>query len=213
MLDSYGLADVQLVDFLYTSWKRAAKAVELVEPAVLKPRIAAIGLPYTPNGDLTAELIFVGQGEVEDFERLKDQLAGKIVLCLAEGATVPGKKSSHRREKYLRAVEAQAAGFLYVSQNPGQQLVTGSLTAAHAAEIPGVAVSLEDGADLQRMLKRGKVRVRVDVGGTFSSAGTTTPTTSRPGRRTTAPAARSPSRSGGCSRCTGRRWARRCGSS
>ena len=166
-LESYGLADVHLEELAYTGWKRGPAALEVVEPGVPKPRIAALALPYTPNGDLTAELVFVGQGEVEDFERLKGQLAGKVVLCLAEGAAPPGKKSSHRREKYLRAVEAQAVGFLYVSQNPGQQLVTGSLTAAHAAEILGVAISLEDGADLQRALKKGAVRVRLDVGGTF----------------------------------------------
>ena len=166
-LEGYGLADVHLEELSYTGWKRGPASLEVVEPVVPKPRIAALGLPYTPNGDLTAELIFVGQGEVEDFEGLKGQLAGKIVLCLAEGAAAPGKKSSHRREKYLRAVEAQAVGFLYVSQNAGQQLVTGSLTAAHAAEYPGVAISLEDGADLQRLLKKGKVVACLDVGGTF----------------------------------------------
>jgi aminopeptidase YwaD len=166
-LESFGLADVHLEELHYTGWKRGPAALEILEPAVPKPRIAALGLPYTPTADLTAELVFVGQGEVEDFERLKGQLVGKVVLCLAEGTSTPGKKSSHRREKYLRTVEEKAAGFLYVSQNPGQQLVTGSLTAGHPAEIPGVAVSLEDGADLQRLLKKGVVRVRLNVGGSF----------------------------------------------
>ncbi len=79
-LESYGLADVHLEELHYTGWRRGPAALEVVEPAVPKPRITAIGLPYTPNGDLTAELIYVGQGEVEDFERLKGELAGKVVL-------------------------------------------------------------------------------------------------------------------------------------
>src|SRR5512132_4286476 len=75
-LESYGLVDVHREALAYTGWQRGPAALEVVAPGVPKPRIAAIGLPYTPAADLTAELIFVGQGEVEDFERLKDQLAG-----------------------------------------------------------------------------------------------------------------------------------------
>jgi Zn-dependent M28 family amino/carboxypeptidase len=165
-MEGAGLANVHLEEFSYTGWQRGPASLEVVEP--YRRAVPVIGLPYTPPCDLAAEVVSVGQGEEEDFARLAGQLAGKIVLCLAETTPPPGKKSSHRREKYLRAIEAGAVGFLYVSQNPGQQLVTGSLTAAKRAELPAVAVSLEDGADMLRALKRVPVRAHLRVEAAFS---------------------------------------------
>ena len=166
-MEEYGLVDVRVEEFAYTGWRRGPASLQVVEP--FRQAVTVIGLPYTPSADLTGEVVSVDQGEPEDFARLTGQLAGKIVLCLAETTPPPGKKSSHRREKYLRAVEAGAVAFLYVSQNAGQQLVTGSLAAAHPAEIPGVAVSMEDGANLLRALRKGPVRTRLEVESSFPS--------------------------------------------
>ena len=160
-MEESGLANAHLEELEYTGWVRGPATLEIVAP--VPGPVTVIGLPYTPAADLTGDVVSVGQGEVEDFARLAGQLAGKIVLSLAETTPAPGKKSSHRREKYLRAVEAGASAFLYVSQNPGQQLVTGSLTAGHPAEIPGVAVSLEDGAAIQRLLTKGPVQAHLKV--------------------------------------------------
>ena len=166
-MEEYGLENVHLEELAYTGWRRGPASLEVVEP--FGQSMTVIGLPYTPSADLVGDVVSVDQGEPEDFARLADQIAGKVVLCLAETTPPPGKKSSHRREKYLRAVEAGAIGFLYVSQNPGQQLVTGSLTAAHPAELPAVAVSLEDGETIRRALRRGAVKVHLRIEASFPS--------------------------------------------
>lgn len=165
-MDEQGLENVRLEELSYTGWRRGPASLEVIAPRNAPIRV--ISLPYSPTADVVAEVVSVGQGEEEDFAQLAGDLAGKIVLCQAETTAAPGKRSSHRREKYARAVEAGCFGFLYVSQNPGQQLVTGSLSAAQPAEIPAVAVSLEDGADLSRALDRGPVRVRLRVESSFA---------------------------------------------
>ena len=165
-MQALGLTNTHLEEVPFLGWQRGPATLELVDPAT--QAFGVIGLPYTPPADLTGEVTFVGQGEEEDFALLAGQLAGKLVLCLAETTPPPGKKSSHRREKYLRAFEAGASAFLYVSQNPGQQLVTGSLTAASRAELPAVAVSLEDGWVIRRLLARGPVRARLRIEAAFS---------------------------------------------
>src|SRR5581483_9375407 len=108
--------------------------LDVVSPVARE--VAAIALPYTPPADLEGEVIWVGQGEDEDFKRLEGQIAGKIVLSAAEASPGAGQRSSHRREKFARAIAAGAIAFLFANQNPGMLAITGSLTAGFPAEIP-----------------------------------------------------------------------------
>src|SRR5262249_1530272 len=111
--------------------------------------------------DLSAEVIDVGEGEEEDFARLGDSVRGKIALSSAESTPVPGRRPSHRKDKYDRAVRAGAVGFLFATKNPGQLAITGSLSSGRAAEIPGVGVSYETGEYLRRACARGRTTVRM----------------------------------------------------
>jgi Iap family predicted aminopeptidase len=164
----YGLQDVQPQTFPYTAWSRGPARLEIISP--VSREIAAIALPYTPAAELEGEVIWVGQGEEEDFARLQGQIAGKVVLSAAEASPGAGQRSSHRREKFARAVAAGAAAFLFANQNPGMLAVTGSLAAGFPAEIPGLGLPRESGEYIIRLLRTGPVRVRLRVESRFAPA-------------------------------------------
>ncbi len=149
--------------FEFIGWQRGAASLEVVSP--FRRELPALVLPYSQPADLTAELVPVGEGEAEDFARVGDRLAGKIALCAAETTPAPGRRASHRREKYRRAVEAGAVGFIFWNQNPGQVVITGSLASDAGAPIPGFGISRESGLFLLRLLERGPVTVRLTGGG------------------------------------------------
>ncbi len=161
----YGLQGVTIQTFPLTGWRRGLTRLEVVSPVARE--VAAIALPYTPAARLEGEAIWVGQGEAEDFERLSGQIAGKIVLSAAETTPGPGQHSSHRREKFARAIAAGAVAFLFVNQNPGGLAITGALAAGFPAEIPGLGLPKEAGDFIVRLLSAGPVRLRLQIGSEF----------------------------------------------
>jgi aminopeptidase YwaD len=162
----YGVQDVRLQEFQHNGWTRGATRLEITAP--VQREVAAIALPYTPAAELEAEAIWVGQGEEEDFKRLEGQLAGKIVLSAAESTPGAGQRSSHRREKFGRAIAAGAAAFLFVNQNAGMMAITGALAAGFPAEIPGLGLPKESGDYLVRLLNQGPVRLKIQLAASFA---------------------------------------------
>jgi Zn-dependent M28 family amino/carboxypeptidase len=165
-----GLADVHLERFGYLGWVRGRDHIEVVEPVATTVR--GLALPYCPSGEWEAEVRSVGDGEVDAYATAgvaEGALRGRIVLCAAESSGRGGKPSSHRRDKYMRAVHAGATGFLYVNQNAGDLPVTGGLEGggSHPAPIPGLSLGFETGAYLARLLDRATLRLRLRVDATF----------------------------------------------
>lgn len=165
-----GLADVRLEPFGYLGWVRGTDRIDVVDPFAATVR--GLALPYCPAGDWEADLVSVGDGEEDSYAAAGaagGALRGRIALSAAETAARGGRPSSHRRDKYMRAVHAGAAAFLYVNQNPGDMPVTGGLEGGgvHAAPIPGLSLGFENGAYLLRLLERGPVRLRLRVEATF----------------------------------------------
>lgn len=166
-----GLQDVELQEYPFTGWTRGPVRLEVIEP--IARVLDAIVLPYSPTADLEGEAIWVGDGEEEDFVRLGEQIRGKIVVSAAETSPGAGKRSSHRREKFARAIAAGAIAFLFVNQNPGMLAITGALAAGFPAELPGIGLPKESGEYIIRLLERGPVRLHLRVEGYFQ------PTTSK----------------------------------
>lgn len=171
-MEEYGLQNVRLEEFSMAGWDRGSAELTLIEP--VERSFSCVSLPYCPAADLTAELLDVGDGELADFERLADQVRGKIVISAAE-TNRPGERGSHRTDKYGWAVERGAAGYIYVNQNPGMLRITGSITgrnpsgdsaADREAPIPAVGVSLEAGSMILRLIERsdgkGKVHLKLE---------------------------------------------------
>lgn len=171
-MTAYQLQNVRLEEFKMAGWERGTAELRLVAP--VEREFSCIAMPYCPAADITAELLNVGDGEEEDFERLGDRVRGKIVISAAEKGRRGGARSSHRNDKYGWAVERGAAAYIFVNQNPGLLRITGSITgrnpggtsaADREAPIPGVGVSWEHGSAILRLAERspGDAKVRLKL--------------------------------------------------
>ncbi|HET7037734.1 MAG TPA: M28 family peptidase [Thermomicrobiaceae bacterium] len=168
-MEEYGLQNVRLEEFEMASWRRGPCDLELTAP--LQREISAIAMPYCPSGDIEADVVDVGEGELADFERLGDQIKGKIVLTDAE-TNAPGQRKSHRTDKYNWAYDRGALAVVFMNQNPGLLHITGSITgrnpagktaADREAPIPGIGISYEGGKLIRRLAERGTPRLKLST--------------------------------------------------
>jgi aminopeptidase YwaD len=168
-MKEYGLQNVEVARFPMYSWSRGNCFLAMTEP--VERSFSAISMPYTGSGNFEGELVDVGEGEADDFERIGDRARGKIVLTDAE-TNRPGESKSHRTDKYQRAVQAGAIACIFLNQNPGMLHISGALYAQnpggrdvsdHEAAIPGIGISFEAGSTMRRLAKRGTPRVRIRV--------------------------------------------------
>jgi Zn-dependent M28 family amino/carboxypeptidase len=154
-LAAAGARDARLDEFDIQGWARGSSAIDAGDATE-----ESIALPRSPAGEATGELVDVGHGLPEDFDR---DLEGKVVMA---ASNVPGwyDRFLHRREKYYRAVENGAAAFLFRNHVEGCLAPTGSVgtPGAPIGEVPAVGVSKEVGARLSRRYEGEDVTVRVD---------------------------------------------------
>jgi Zn-dependent M28 family amino/carboxypeptidase len=169
-LEGYGLENVRLEPVRFGAWERGEATLTMLEP--VEKTFSIIALPYCPAGDIEGELIDVGNGEQDDFERLGESVRGKIAICAAEtnAAGTQAKQLAHRTDKLRFAVDAGAIGIIYVNQNPGLLTITGGVGAAGGkpAAITAVGTSWEHGQAILRHLRRaGSARLKIAIGGRF----------------------------------------------
>jgi Zn-dependent M28 family amino/carboxypeptidase len=154
-LDRYA-GDARLEEFSIQGWERGASSVEFPDSTQ-----ECLALPRSPSGEVAGELVDVGHGLPEEFER---DLSGAVVLARSD---VPDyvDRYVHRREKYYRAVEAGAAAFVYANHVPGDLPPTGSVgtDGEPIGPVPAVGVSAETGARLARRFAGEDCRVRVEA--------------------------------------------------
>ncbi len=160
-LEAYGLKNVHLEPVDYLGWRRKEATLEVLSP--LEKRIACISLPHTPARVVEADLIDMGDGAPAAFERRADEIRGKIVMANSEIAPAGVRRWIHRNEKLGRSILAGAVGFIFINHYPGYGPATGGIGhKGRLALVPGISLSYEDGAYLQRLLAReGQVRVRL----------------------------------------------------
>lgn len=156
MLTTAGARNAGLDTFNLQGWTRGSAEIDAGETTQ-----ECIALPRSPSGDPTAELVDLGYGLPADFDQ---DLRGKIVLAASD---MPGwfDRYVHRREKYYRAVDAGAAGFIYRNHVDGCLPPTGSVGTEEApiGDIPAVGVSKEVGKRLSRRFEGDDVTVTTDV--------------------------------------------------
>ncbi len=163
-LESYGLTNVALEPVRYSGWRRGEATLEIISP--IFKRIPCITLPHSPAADLRGYLIDVGEGAPDDFDNRAADIAGKIVLTTSHTYPNGSKRWIHRNEKYGRSLLAGAIGFIFVNHYPGYGPATGGIgyddPNSGAALIPGISLSMEDGAFIQRLIQRhGQVEVHL----------------------------------------------------
>ncbi|MCP5097392.1 MAG: M28 family peptidase [Chloroflexi bacterium] len=159
-LVEYGL-DVHLEEIHYEGWRRGEVSLEIISP--IQKSIPCITLPHSPPANLEAILVDMDEGVPEDFAARADEISGKIVMASSEVNPGKTKRWVHRNEKYGRSLLAGAVGFIFVNHYPGFGPATGGIgELSRGGLIPGISISYEDGAFLQRLIKRhGEVTIRV----------------------------------------------------
>jgi len=163
-LEEYGLSNVHLEPFEYVGWRRGEARLEILSP--IYKEIACISLPHSPPANLEGVLVDLGDGAPADFEARADEIKGKIVLTNSVVRPEGVDRWIHRSEKFGRSVLARAAGFIFVNHYPGYGPATGGIGSEGETQgealIPGISVSLEDGAFIKRLLKRNdEVKIRL----------------------------------------------------
>ena len=157
-LRAYGLSDVHTEAFDIHGWQRGPAHL-----LVNKHDLGCIGLPGTPSCKVTAPVINLGAGEPNDFARAGKAAKGKLALVRNAG--------SHRLEKYFRAVQAGCVGFIFAGADAGCLPLTGSIEfGGKPAPLPGVGISYEAGAQLERLAARGEVNAQLQVQAKLSPA-------------------------------------------
>jgi aminopeptidase YwaD len=148
----YGLENIHAEPFEMAGWERGtARLVVISEGREIE--IPCLALPGTYPCDLEVELIDVGAGAPDDYQKLAGPAAGKIVLTNSEGLG--------RMEKYMAAVEAGAAAFIFGSNQPGMLAPTGSI----GKDTPAIGLAHEQAARIRRLLANGPVRARLQLTG------------------------------------------------
>jgi Iap family predicted aminopeptidase len=169
-MEAYGLSNVRLEPVEYVGWTRGQAHLEIVSP--IQRTLHCISLPHSPPTQMEGVILDMEDGAPKDFDGRADEIRGKIVMTTSEVNPKNSKRWIHRSEKYGRAVMAGAIGFIYVNHYPGYGPVTGGIGRAlslsagdydyRAGPIPGISLSKEDGAFIQRLIKRqGEVRIRL----------------------------------------------------
>jgi len=152
----------------YAGWRchEATLALECGEALVCN---ALLGSAPTPAQGIATEVVDLGRGTAEDFERDARDVAGRLVLVRHE---YPFSSSHvHRRRKYGWAMERGAAGFIIANSWPGAGPVCGSSGRGGRMGIPAVATDFESAA---RLAARGprRARARLKVAGADYGADT-----------------------------------------
>jgi Zn-dependent M28 family amino/carboxypeptidase len=156
-LAAAGARDCHLAEFSIQGWRRGDSHIDAGETVQ-----DCIALPRSPSGEATGELVDVGHGLPSDFEAADCE--GAIVMASSD---VPDwyDRHPHRREKYYRAVEQGAAGFVFRNHVEGCLAPTGSVGTGEApiGEVPAVGVSKEVGTRLARRFAGEPVSLTVDA--------------------------------------------------
>jgi aminopeptidase YwaD len=159
-LTEYGLQNVALEPLEYLGWHRGEVSLEMVAPVDMS--LSCITLPHSPPADLEAPVIDLGDGAPADFEKHADEIPGKIVMVNSKTAPRGMSRWVHRNEKYGRSIMAGAAGFIFVNHYPAYGPATGGVGDNGQGPIPAISLAYEDGAFLQRTMKRkGDVVLRI----------------------------------------------------
>ena len=160
-LEAYGLEEVHLEPVEYQGWSRGEVLFEIIKP--IQKTIPCITLPHSPPVELEGMIIDMGDGAPEDFDTRADEIKGKVVMTTSVFSPKNVKRWVHRGEKFGRSLLAGATGFIFVNHYPGYGPATGGIGyKGKIAPIPGISITKEDGAFIQRLMKRkGPVTIRL----------------------------------------------------
>jgi hypothetical protein len=156
LFKKYGFRDTKFQGFQVESWARDTVTLS-IGPAKSDniKDVAVVSLAMTPiESKINGSIIDAGNGLDENFEKIKEEVKGKIVLMnigLIEAK--PGQKNLHRSEKTALAIKHGAIGVIFANTVKGQVLLTGTASVTgNLISIPAVCVSYESGQEIRNWL-------------------------------------------------------------
>jgi aminopeptidase YwaD len=134
----------------------------------------------TASADVAAEVLDLGRGGPEDFERHGNDIRGRIVMVRHEYPFAAGHV--HRRVKLKLAHEMGAVGFLIAHSQPGAGAVSGSSGRNGGAGIPALGIAAEAAQALHASLDGARATARIVIAGEEHPARTQMLIADLPGR-------------------------------
>ncbi len=168
LLKEYGFSDVKYMPFEVETWARDTVSLSIVPRNSDNFRdLKVVALAHSPvSSHIKGPIVDCGDGLEEDFEKVKDEVKGKIALMniniQSEGNK--GKKNLHRSEKTALAIKYGASGVIIANSVAGGVLLTGTASVTGSLiPIPAVCISFEDGRAVRNWIKDEKLLAIIDM--------------------------------------------------
>ncbi|MGV6944626.1 M28 family peptidase [Sphingobacterium kyonggiense] len=161
LLKSYGL-DVSYQPFTSDSWSR-----ESLDLSIQNKAVKSVALAHSPvHVDLTADLMDMGNGLEADYQKVGDQIKGKIALVYL--GILPnsgdGLRNLHRSEKTALAEKYGAKGIIFINTVKNNVLLTGTASiTGKLINIPAICIGLEDGMAWKDYLKTNTTNAKIQM--------------------------------------------------
>ncbi|MEO8589171.1 MAG: M28 family peptidase [Flavobacteriales bacterium] len=161
-----GLEHVTAHPFAAEAWSRGRiDLVVLGGDSLWHP--GAVALANTPLEALVqAQLVDVGNGLADDFDRVGDALRGRAALVnLGLVNAQEGAHNLHRSEKAALAIAHGAAAIVFVNHVDGHVLLTGTASIdGKLIPVPAACIAIEDGRAIRERLAKGaELSVRLEM--------------------------------------------------
>jgi hypothetical protein len=144
-------------EFCYEGWRAQEARLERLD--TIPSNIACHSLVSSPDAiDLEADVIDLGRGATDDFERAKAALRGRIAMVRHEYPFAQG--TIHRRVKYARSRDEGCVAFIIANNLADGGLVTGSSGEGGPDEVPAIGIA-HGGASLLSAAAGTRVRLNI----------------------------------------------------
>ena len=158
LFKKYGFLDSKYQPFVVESWSRDTVSLSLVpEESDNFVDYEVVALAHSPvSSHVTAKIVDCGDGIEEDFEKVKEEIKGKVALfnINIQKEENKGKKNLHRSEKTALAIQYGAIGVIIANAVQGGVLLTGTASVTgELIPIPAVCVSVESGKSMRRWIR------------------------------------------------------------
>jgi Zn-dependent M28 family amino/carboxypeptidase len=161
-LGEFGLS-VRVEEFPCQHWHPGRAALRLVDEGRETASIPCTNLPMNGSASVDAPLIYLEEGTPAQYAAAADRVRGRIVLVNSRCPGYSHRPRTCRKDKYLQAVAAGAAGFVYMRHEGGLLPEVYHLPSDGVAPVPGVSITREAGAQvLQHARQDGRARLNVD---------------------------------------------------
>lgn len=157
LLLNFGYKNTQFVPFEVEAWSRSRVSLSIVpENSDNFHDLEVVALAHSPvSSHVNAKIIDCNDGLETDFEKVKDEIKGKVALfnINVQSPENKGKPNLHRSEKTALAIQYGAAGVIIANAVQGGVLLTGTASVTgELIPIPAVCVSVEEGVAIREWI-------------------------------------------------------------